>query len=183
MSSESSDDQEQTQTAPLTALVTSLQVSDRIALAALATAVIAGLIGVIQTAFMWDARNDESEAALRAQQLRACVNYRSTAVALNTRAQIYAAERVTPDKDELDAFEEGLGAYQDSISELSYLLPASAHGALDGVEVQAIAAYSAFVEEDFGKLADIANAQSPWAQAHDGVLEQCEEVVRHARDN
>lgn len=162
------------------ALFDSLDTSDRISLAAVATAAIALIVGIVQTGFMWVSRNDEVEAALRAEQVRACVAYRITAVDANERAQMIAADGEAPvDGAE---FERVMNRYRTAIGELRYLLPARDGEALTGADAAAVDAYNSFLNDDFKSLAAVSRASGAWSTAHDSVLEACERVIRDVRD-
>lgn len=164
----------------LSALTHSLDTSDRIALAAVATASIALIVGIVQTLFMWTSRNDEIEAALRAEQVRACVTYRLTAVDANERAQFIAADGERP--ADMREFERLMSAYRTAIGQLGYLLPQDDSDGLQEVEIAAVTAYNAFLDEDYAALAEISRADGAWSRGHDRVLEACESVIRDVRD-
>lgn len=165
----------------LGAFLYSLRQADPVSLAALMTAVVASVIGVMQTAFMWDARNDEVEAALRAQQLRACVTYRHAAVVFNGNAQIVALEEDDTPESEVDLtllWDD----YATALSELTYLLPTRNDAAFDVAEEQAYLALEAFQDGDRERLALIAMADGQWSRAHDRILDTCDAVIRDVRD-
>lgn len=166
----------------LSALVHSLDTSDRISLAAVGTAAVALIVGIVQTGFMWASRNDEVEAALRAEQVRACVAYRIAALDANERAQMIASDAAPVDDKDADEFERLLTRYRTTIGELSYLLPQEDDNGLSDVEAGAVDAHNAFVEEDFATLAVVSRADSAWARGHERVLEACEAVIRDVRD-
>ena len=161
-------------------LLRSLDMSDRISLAAVATAAIALIVGIVQTGFMWASRNDEVEAALRAEQVRACVSYRISAVDANERAQMIATghERL----EDAQEFNQLMSRYRTAIGDLGYLLPQGDDSGLSGVDAAVVQAYNAFLAEDYATLAQVSAADGPWAHAHDQVLEACERVIRDVRD-
>lgn len=164
--------------------VNSLHVSDRIALAALITAVVATFIGVAQTAFMWAARNDEVEATLRAEQLRSCVKYRNAGFAANTRAQQLALDGVPPDGDE--EFESRFANYNAAIGELMYLLPTSNGDALEQVEQSSLEVYFAYEDREPARLQELTLSETqdlPWSNSHNLVLDACEAIIRDVRDH
>jgi sensor domain CHASE-containing protein len=163
-----------------TALEKSLAFSDRVALGAVITAAIALVVGVIQTWFMWNARNDAVTAELRAQQLRSCVRYRTVAQDYNREIQIIAFEGRSDERDK--TFGELHEAYQVAIVELSYLLPKTSHPALDRVQDGVSEVIVAMADENMDTLAGAAGAGSTWSTAHNGVLEACERVIRTVRD-
>lgn len=147
---------------------------------ALGTAIVAGIVGVVQTGFMWAARNDEVEAALRAEQVRGCVAYRLAALNANERAQFIAIDGAHPGDEE--EFRGLIGEHQKAVTQLEYLLP-RAHGAgLEAAERESILAYEAFAADDMKELAALSKADSAWARAHDQVLEACEIVIGDVRD-
>ena len=160
-------------------LLESLDTSDRISLAAVATAAVALVVGIVQTGFMWAARNDERQATLRAEQIRACVGYRLAAVNANEHAQMIAIDGAEP--EDARAFDRVLTEYRTAIGQLGYLLPESAGPGLEGVEAETVRAYNAFLDEDFATLAEISSADGAWSQAHNLVLDACERVVRDMR--
>ena len=124
--------------------VNSLHVSDRIALAALITAVVATLIGVMQTGFMWAARNDEVEAALRSEQLRACVAYRIAGENAIARAQLLGGENGGPEEGDTE-FHGYILDYQARLTQLYYLLPVGDGIAVDYASRASADAYVAYV--------------------------------------
>lgn len=166
---------------PMAAALRSLRVSDRISLAAVATAAIALLVGIVQTMFMWSARNDEVEASLRAEQLRACVSYRNAALDLNIRAQIIAQNGAATDEDD-EVLHSLFDAYQVAIVELGYLLPQPDGPALDQVQDEATRTIEAYLAGDMSKLAAASASDSAWSHAHNGVLDACDRVIRDVRD-
>lgn len=165
---------------PMAAALRSLRVSDRISLAAVATAAIALVVGIVQTMFMWSSRNDEVEAALRAEQLRACVTYRNAALDLNIRAQLVAQNG--PNDEDDDILHDLFDAYQIAIVELGYLLPQSDGPALDNVQAEVTRAIDGYLSGDMGKLAAASAADSAWSNAHNQVLDACDRVIRDIRD-
>jgi hypothetical protein len=162
------------------ALQKSLEFSDRIALGAVVTAAIALVVGVIQTWFMWNARNDSILAELRAQQLRTCVRYRTAAQDFNHEVQVISFEGRSDERDE--AFGELHEAYQVAIVELSYLLPVTTHPAIDRVQDGVSNVIVAMADEDMKSLAAVSGADSDWSNAHNSVLEACERVISEVRD-
>lgn len=166
---------------PMAAALRSLRVSDRISLAAVATAAIALIVGIVQTMFMWSSRNDEVEAALRAEQLRACVTYRNAALDLNIRAQIIAQNGAENDNDD-EVLHDLFDTYQVAIVELGYLLPQSDGAALDNVQTEVTRAIDGYLSGDMGKLAAASAADSAWSNAHNQVLDACDRVIRDIRD-
>jgi hypothetical protein len=161
-------------------MLRSLRVSDRISLGALGTAVIASVVGVMQTGFMYVARNDEVEAALRSEQLRACSAYRIAGFNLHARARWLSVDGV-PIRDD------GFGAlsqdYGNAISQLNYLLPSGHEATLALAEVESTNVWGAFIEKDREALRDFSDEQGVWAQAHAEILEICDIVIRDVRDN
>ncbi len=154
--------------------------TDAVSLGALITAVAAGIVGIVQTGFMWVARNDEVEAALRAEQIRACAAYRLAALDVNERAQYIARDGLTP-SDEVE-FPKLVTNYRNVVGQLGYLLPESSGEALEALERASVEAFNAFADGDMERLAAASAADSPWSRAHDGVLEACEAVIRDVRD-
>lgn len=159
----------------------SLSATDPVSIGALATAVLASVVSVVQTGFMWEARNDEIEAALRAQQLRACVAYDRAGATANARAQVIAAEAEEPEAGD-DAFEDALADYQDSLAEMSFLMPKSIRPTIALTQQDALAVYEAYFQRDFAKMADISSADSPWADHDAAIQDACERVIRTVRD-
>jgi hypothetical protein len=140
-------------------MLRSLRVSDRISLGALGTAVVASIVGVMQTGFMYIARNDEVEAALRSEQLRACAAYRTAGFNLHARTRWLSVDGVPID-------DEGFGAlsqdYGNAISQLNYLLPSGHEATLELAEAEATNVRGAFVEKDREALRDFSDEQGAW---------------------
>ncbi len=162
------------------ALQKSLEFSDRIALGAVMTAAIALVVGVVQTYFMWNARNDAVIAELRAQQLRTCVRYRTAAQDLQIETQLIAFEGRSDERDE--QFGLYYDAYQIALVELSYLLPESIAPAVDRVQDGVAKVLVAMADENMDGLAKASGSGSDWSEAHSSVLEACDRVIRDVRD-
>lgn len=165
----------------LDVFVDNLHVSDRISLAALMTAVVATIIGVLQTGFMWAARNDEVEAALRSEQLRACVAYRIAGENAIHQAQALGAAH-TGSADERAAFQATIQTYQERLSQAYYLLPASDGREVDDASRSATDALTAYTDGDFEELARLSSEEEYWATTHWQVIDQCQAIIRDIRD-
>jgi hypothetical protein len=163
--------------------VNALHVSDRIALAALLTAVVASVVAVVQTTFMWIARNDEVEAALRAEQLRACVEYRIAGEHAIARAQLLAEDNGGPRERDAD-FHGYILTYQEKLSQLYYLLPTDRAGsAVDDAGRASADAYVAYTARDVAELRNLSGNDNIWVSSHDQLIDVCESVIRDLRDN
>ena len=165
----------------LDVFVDNLHVSDRISLAALLTAVVATIIGVLQTGFMWAARNDEVEAALRSEQLRACVAYRIAGENVIHQAQALGGER-TGMPEERAAFEGNVQTYQERLSQVYYLLPESGGREVDDASRSAADALAAYRGGDFEELAHLSAEEGYWATTHWQIIDQCQAIIRDIRD-
>lgn len=161
--------------------VNSLHVSDRIALAALITAVVATLIGVMQTGFMWAARNDEVEAALRSEQLRACVAYRIAGENAIARAQLLGEENGGPEEGDAE-FHGYILDYQARLTQLYYLLPTGDGIAVDDASRASADAYVAYVNGDVPELLNLSGNEGIWVSSHNTLNDVCESIIRDLRD-
>ncbi|TPW03399.1 MAG: hypothetical protein FD124_3031 [Alphaproteobacteria bacterium] len=141
----------------------------------------AGVVSVVQTAFMWEARNDEIEAELRAQQLRSCVAYERKGAIANARIQELALSEADPaDGDEtLDGY---LAAYFDTLAELGFLMPSPLKTTLIDTQNEALAAALAFEQGDYKQMLALSNSQSRWSQLHVQIQGACNDVIRNVRD-
>ncbi len=159
----------------------SLIAADPVSIGALATAVVASIVSVVQTAFMWEARNDEIEAELRAQQLRACVAYERRGAIANARIQALAISKTDPaDGDE--ALDGHLADYFDTLAELGLLMPSTLKDTLIDTQNEALAAEQAFEDGDYEKMLALSNSQSRWSQLHVQIQNACSDVIRNVRD-
>ena len=165
----------------LDVFVDNLHVSDRISLAALVTAVVATIIGVLQTVFMWVARNDEVEAALRSEQLRACVAYRIAGENAIAQAHRLGTER-TPAAVETATFEATVQTYQERLSQLYYLLPPSQGREVDDAVRSSSEALAAYQGADFDELARLSDNEEFWVATHWKLIDQCEAIIRDVSD-
>ncbi len=162
-------------------LVDIVRVADPLSIGALITAIVAGVVGIIQTGFMWMARNDEVEGALRAQQLRACVEYRLAGENAIARAQLLAEENgVRADDPEFHGY---ILDYQAKISQLYYLLPTDRAGtAVDDASRASADSYAAYVNGDNAELDTLSGNEGIWIASHDQLIDVCESVIRDLRD-
>lgn len=163
-------------------IVPPLPISERISLGALITAVIASIVGVLQTGFMWIARNDEVEAALRSEQIRACAAYRIAALNLFARAQWLAVDQGGPMARDED-FGPLSETYSNSLAQLAYLLPTGAEPTIALAESESMTAWGAYIERDYSVLRDVSATDGAWSAANAELLDMCHAVIRDVRDN